>query len=284
MSAKILDGEKAATQIYIEINAAIKLRKEQGLHIPGLATILIGDNPASQIYVAKKTDVCQKLGMISKSFALPKTTTETELIHLITELNNDKEINGILVQLPLPKHISTNHIIECIAPKKDVDGFHPYNVGRLALGNPTFRSCTPKGIITLLSYYNISNLIGMDTVIIGVSNIVGKPMALELLRIGCTVSICNINTKDISRYVKNADLVISAAGVPKLIKGEWIKENAIVIDVGMNRLPNGQITGDVEFAEAKKKASWITPVPGGVGPMTVASLMENTLLAAETSK
>jgi len=281
MPAKILDGEKIAEQIYKEISNKIQLLVNNRLRVPGLATILVGENPASELYVFKKSEVCKKLGMNSKAFTLPSTTSEIDLLNLIDKLNANQEIDGILVQLPLPEHINTHLVLERIKPEKDVDGFHPYNVGKLANGNPALRSCTPKGIMTLLSRYDITNFSGIDAVIIGASNIVGKPMALELLNVGCTVSICHIQTKDISRYIKNADLVISAAGVPNLIKGLWIKEKAIVIDVGMNRLPNGQIIGDIEFEKAKEKAAWITPVPKGVGPMTVATLMENTLIAAK---
>ena len=254
MTAKILDGEKIAKQIQTEIRAALQKRISQGLRVPGLATILIGDNPASKIYVTKKIEACQELGMVSKYHELPNTITENELLDLIKKLNEDKNIDGILIQLPLPTHINTFHVIENIRPDKDVDGFHPYNVGRLANGNPLLRSCTPKGIITLLDRSNIHNLAGMNAVIVGASNIVGKPMALEFLNLGCTVTVCHNLTKDVADYVKKADILVSAAGSSNLIKGEWIKDGAIVIDVGMNKLADGRLVGDIDFEGAKKKA------------------------------
>ena len=280
MTAKIIDGNAIAANLRQEVAAGIKARIEQGKRAPGLAVVMLGDNPASKIYVGKKCKACEEIGIISKSYHLPEVVGEAELITLIDELNDNETVNGILVQLPLPQHINPNHVLERIQPKKDVDGFHPYNLGRLAVGRPALRPCTPKGVMTLLASTKV-NLQGLDAVIIGASNIVGKPMALELLMQNCTVTVCHIYTKDIIPYIKKADLVIAAAGVPHLIKGEWIKKGAIVIDVGINRLPDGKIVGDVEFEVAKKHASWITPVPGGVGPMTVATLMENTLFAAD---
>jgi methylenetetrahydrofolate dehydrogenase (NADP+)/methenyltetrahydrofolate cyclohydrolase len=280
MTAKIIDGNAISAQIRQEITRGVKERLAQGLRAPGLAVVMLGDNPASKIYVGKKRKSCEEVGFISKAYDLPANTTETILLQLINELNTDDTIDGILIQMPLPQHINANNVLETIRPDKDVDGFHPYNIGRLAVGRPCLRSCTPKGIMTLLHRSGITNLQGMDAVIIGASNIVGKPMALELLLSNCTVTVCHIFTKDIAPYIKHADLVIAAAGVPHLIKGEWIKEGAIVIDVGINRLSDGKIVGDVDFAAAKERASWITPVPGGVGPMTVATLLENTLYAA----
>jgi methylenetetrahydrofolate dehydrogenase (NADP+)/methenyltetrahydrofolate cyclohydrolase len=262
------------------VSDGVKERLRKGLRAPGLAVIIVGENPASKIYVGKKCKTCEKIGIISKSFELPQNTSENELLNLIDTLNNDNNIDGILVQAPLPQQIDFNKVVDSIRPDKDVDGFHPVNVGALAVGRPILESCTPKGVMTMLRRTDIPPLKGLNAVIIGASNIVGKPMALELLIEFCTVTVCHIYTKDISHYIKTADLVISAAGVPSLIKGEWIKPGAIVIDVGINRLPNGKIVGDVDFAAAKERAGWITPVPGGVGPMTVATLMENTLYAA----
>lgn len=280
MTAKIIDGKAIAEQIKKEVTAGVQARLNKGLRAPGLAVIIVGENPASKIYVSSKRKTCVEVGMISKEFNLAPTTTEQELLAVIDQLNNDATIDGILVQLPLPPHIDSNLILERIKPDKDVDGFHPYNQGLLAVGRPALRPCTPKGMITMLQRSDIPPLKGMEAVIIGASNIVGKPMALELLIEFCTVTVCHIYTKDITHHIKNADLVIAAAGVPNLIKGSWIKEGAIVIDVGINRLPDGKIVGDVEFEIAKERAGWISPVPGGVGPMTVATLIENALYAA----
>lgn len=280
MTAKIIDGKAIAEQIKQEVTAGVQARLNKGLRAPGLAVIIVGENPASKIYVSSKRKTCIEVGMISKEFNLASTTTEQELLALIDQLNNDSTIDGILVQLPLPPHIDSNLVLERIKPDKDVDGFHPYNQGLLAVGRPALRPCTPKGMMTMLQRSDIPPLKGMEAVIIGASNIVGKPMALELLIEFCTVTVCHIYTKDITHHIKNADLVIAAAGVPNLIKGSWIKEGAIVIDVGINRLPDGKIVGDVEFEIAKERAGWISPVPGGVGPMTVATLIENALYAA----
>lgn len=280
MTAKIIDGKAIADQIKQEVSVKIKQLKQIGARVPGLAVVIVGDNPASKIYVGSKRKLCQEVGMISKEFDLPATTSEQDLLALIDKLNADKEIDGILVQLPLPQHINANGVLERIHPDKDVDGFHPYNQGMLAIGRPLLRPCTPKGMMTMLERSDIPELKGMEAVIIGASNIVGKPMAMELLIKFCTVTVCHIFTKDVVSHVKRADLVIAAAGVPGLIKGEWIKEGAIVLDVGINRLPDGKIVGDVEFEIAKERAGWISPVPGGVGPMTVASLIENALYAA----
>lgn len=280
MTAKIIDGKAIAEQIKQEVAAGVKKRIDAGLRAPGLAVVIVGENPASQIYVSSKRKSCNEASMVSKAFDLPASTSQADLLALIDKLNNDPTIDGILVQLPLPPHIDANLVLENIKPDKDVDGFHPYNQGRLAVGRPMHRPCTPKGIMTMLKRSDIPPLKGMEAVIIGASNIVGKPMALELLIEFCTVTVCHIFTKDISTHIKKADLVIAAAGVPNLVKGEWIKEGAIVIDVGINRLPDGKIVGDVEFEAAQKRAGWITPVPGGVGPMTVATLIESTLYAA----
>jgi methylenetetrahydrofolate dehydrogenase (NADP+) / methenyltetrahydrofolate cyclohydrolase len=226
---------------------------------------------------------CEKVGIKSLAYDLPSSTSEAELLKLIKQLNEDKTVDGILVQSPLPAHIKDEHIIEQISPDKDVDGFHPYNIGRLAVRQPTLRSCTPFGVIKLLQAANIP-LMGLDAVVVGVSNHVGRPMALELLLGGCTVTSCHRHTKDLAKAIMQADLVVAAAGKPGLIKGEWIKPGAIVIDIGINRLADGSIAGDVDFNAAKERAAYITPVPGGVGPMTVATLMENTLLALELSE
>ncbi|GAJ77348.1 methylenetetrahydrofolate dehydrogenase [Vibrio sp. JCM 18905] len=243
--------------------------------------VLVGEDPASQVYVGSKRRACEEVGFVSKSFDLPASSSEEELLALIDELNNDDEIDGILVQLPpLPAGIDTTHVLERIHPEKDVDGFHPYNVGRLAQRIPKLRSCTPKGIITLLDRYNIE-LRGKHAVVVGASNIVGRPMTLELLLAGCTTTTCHRFTKDLESHVRQADVVVVAVGKPNFIPGEWIKKGAVVIDVGINRLDSGKLVGDVEYDKARESASFITPVPGGVGPMTVASLIENTMLACE---
>jgi len=279
MIAKIIDGKAIAKQIHETVALKVKQRLVKEMRAPGLAVVIIGSNPASQIYVKSKRQTCEAVGMVSKHYDLPSETSEKSLLDLIDNLNNDNAIDGILIQLPLPQHINANKVLECIRPDKDVDGFHPYNIGCLAVGRPQLRPCTPKGIMTLLQSTEVP-LQGLNATIIGASNIVGKPMALELLMVNATVSVCHIFTKDIIPFIREADIVIAAAGVPHLIKGEWIKNGAIVIDVGINRLADGKIVGDVEFDKAKERAGWITPVPGGVGPMTVATLIENTLFAA----
>lgn len=278
MTAKILDGKAIASQLRQTVQQQVQTRIEQGLRPPGLAVILVGNNPASQVYVRHKRKACAEVGIISRVVELPENTSQSELLGLLDQLNEDAEIDGILVQLPLPAHIDSELIIERIAPSKDVDGFHPYNVGRLALRMPLLRSCTPKGIMTLLAQTNI-DLIGLDAIIIGQSNIVGRPMALELLAARCTITVCHSRTRHLATKVQNADIVVAAVGKPALIQENWIKPGAIVIDVGMNRLDNGRLVGDVDFATVSQQASWITPVPGGVGPMTIASLLENTLQA-----
>ncbi len=280
MSATIIDGKQIAIDLKESIKLEVDSRVEQGLRRPGLAVVLVGDDPASEVYVNSKRKSCEAAGFISKAFIKPASMTQDELFVLIDELNTDDEIDGILVQLPLPDHIDGDQVIERILPEKDVDGFHPYNVGRLALRMPLLRSCTPKGIMTMLAKIGI-DLVGQDAVIIGQSNIVGRPMALELLAARCTITVCHSKTKDLEGKVRNADIVVAAVGVPNFVPGEWIKEGAIVIDVGINRLETGKLVGDVDFATAKEKAAWITPVPGGVGPMTVATLLENTLESAK---
>ncbi|MDD1782435.1 bifunctional methylenetetrahydrofolate dehydrogenase/methenyltetrahydrofolate cyclohydrolase FolD [Enterovibrio sp. ZSDZ35] len=280
MAAQIIDGKIISQTVRQEVAARVEARKAAGLRVPGLAVVLVGDDPASQVYVGSKRRVCEEVGFISKSFDLPSTTSETELLSLIDELNADAEIDGILVQLPLPAQMDTTNVLERIHPEKDVDGFHPYNVGRLCQRIPKLRSCTPKGIVTLLERYNVP-LRGKHAVIVGASNIVGRPMTMELLLSGCTTTTCHRFTKDLESHVRQADLLVVAVGKPNFIPGDWIKEGAVVIDVGINRLDNGKLVGDIEYNVAKEKASHITPVPGGVGPMTVATLIENTLLACE---
>jgi methylenetetrahydrofolate dehydrogenase (NADP+)/methenyltetrahydrofolate cyclohydrolase len=280
MSAQIISGKAIAEDMLNSIKSRINERLGAGKRAPSLAVILVGADPASSIYVRNKRLACEKVGIHSIAYDLSPDIKEAELFALIQKLNEDDTIDGILVQSPLPSHIDEKLIIEHISASKDVDGFHPYNIGRLAVRQPTLRSCTPFGVIKMLNSANI-NLKGLDAVVVGVSNHVGRPMALELLLAGCTVTCCHRHTKDLQGNIARADLVVAAAGKAGLIKGEWIKPGAIVVDIGINRLDNGTICGDVDFETAKERAGWITPVPGGVGPMTVATLMENTLLAME---
>ncbi|MDL5591521.1 bifunctional methylenetetrahydrofolate dehydrogenase/methenyltetrahydrofolate cyclohydrolase FolD [Bacillus subtilis] len=280
MTAQLIDGKTIAARLRQQIAQRVAERRQQGLRIPGLAVILVGSDPASQVYVAHKRKDCEEVGFISQAHDLPASTHQDELLALIDRLNQDPAIDGILVQLPLPAHLDASLLLERISPDKDVDGFHPYNIGRLAQRIPLLRPCTPKGIMTLLESTG-ADLYGMDAVVVGASNIVGRPMALELLLAGCTVTVTHRFTKDLAGHVGRADLVVVAAGKPGLVKGEWIKEGAIVIDVGINRQEDGKLVGDVEYEPALQRASWITPVPGGVGPMTRACLLENTLHAAE---
>ncbi|MFM1212105.1 bifunctional methylenetetrahydrofolate dehydrogenase/methenyltetrahydrofolate cyclohydrolase FolD [Yersinia enterocolitica] len=280
MSAKIIDGKTIAQQVRNEVAALVQKRLAAGKRAPGLAVVLVGENPASQIYVSSKRKACEEVGFVSRSYDLPMTTTEAELLALIDSLNNDSEIDGILVQLPLPAGIDNVKVLEHIHPDKDVDGFHPYNVGRLCQRAPKLRPCTPRGIVTLLERYDIPTY-GLNAVVVGASNIVGRPMSLELLLAGCTTTVTHRFTKNLRQHVENADLLVVAVGKPGFIPGEWIKPGAIVIDVGINRLESGKVVGDVEFDAAAQRAGWITPVPGGVGPMTVATLIQNTLQACE---
>jgi methylenetetrahydrofolate dehydrogenase (NADP+)/methenyltetrahydrofolate cyclohydrolase len=280
MSAQMIDGKAIAIELKNTLKQKNEARLAQGLRAPGLAVILIGADPASQVYVGSKRRSCEEIGFKSVSYDFEETTTESELLELIASLNANPEIDGILVQLPLPAHINAEKVIESIAPDKDVDGFHPYNIGRLAQRNPQLRPCTPKGVMTLLKSTGI-DLKGQEAVVVGASNIVGRPMALELLLGGCTTTVCHRWTKDLESHVRRADILVVAVGKPNFIPGDWVKEGAVVIDVGINRLEDGKLTGDVEFDVAKEKAAWITPVPGGVGPMTVATLLENTLFSAE---
>ena len=280
MTAQILDGKAIAESLKQDLKRATDIRLKSGKRPPGLAVVLLGADPASEVYVSSKRRGCEEIGFKSTSYDLPVTTTEAELLELINTLNHNSEIDGILVQLPLPVHINADNIIEHIAPHKDVDGFHPYNIGRLAQRNPQLRPCTPKGMITMLNQTGI-DLRGQEAVVIGASNIVGRPMSLELLLAGCTTTVCHRMTRDLELHVRRADILVVAVGKPNFIPGEWVKPGAIVLDVGINRLKDGSLVGDVEFHAARDKAAWISPVPGGVGPMTVATLLENTLYAAE---
>ena len=282
MTANIIDGKAIAKQVRSAVAERVSERVANGLRAPGLAVVLVGLDPASQVYVGSKRKACEEVGFISKSFDLPAQTSEEELLALIDELNNDGEVDGILVQLPLPEGLDAEKILERITPHKDVDvdGFHPYNIGRLAQRMPALRPCTPKGIITLLDSTGVRYK-GMHAVVVGASNIVGRPMSLELLLAGCTTTVCHKFTQDLETHVRRADLLVVAVGKPEFIPGEWVKEGAIVIDVGINRLDTGKLVGDVQYSVAEQKADFITPVPGGVGPMTVASLIENTLEACE---
>ncbi|AKC60472.1 bifunctional methylenetetrahydrofolate dehydrogenase/methenyltetrahydrofolate cyclohydrolase FolD [Blochmannia endosymbiont of Camponotus (Colobopsis) obliquus] len=282
MKTKIINGTQIATKIKKQIAARIKTKLQAKKRAPGLAMILIGENPSSKIYINNKRKACEEVGITSFCHNLPISTNEIELIKLIDTLNVDRNVDGILIQLPLPNHINKINILEKITPNKDVDGFHPYNIGRLCQRAPTLRPCTPQGIIKLLEIYHIKTLF-LHAVIIGASNIVGRPMVLELLLAGCTVSITHRFTNNLPNFVKHADLLIVAVGKANFVPGYWIKYGAIVIDVGINLLKNGKIVGDVHFPSALERASYITPVPGGVGPMTVAMLIQNTLQAYESS-
>lgn len=278
MNAQLIDGKRIAAQLRQDIAAKVTQRQQQGLRIPGLAVILVGQDPASQVYVSHKRKDCEEVGFISHDYDLPAETGQAELEALIDRLNDDPLIDGILLQLPLPEHLDASCLLERIRPDKDVDGFHPYNIGRLAQRIPLLRPCTPLGITRLLKSTGI-DLHGLDALVVGASNIVGRPMALELLLAGCTTTVTHRFTKNLEQHVRRADLLVVAVGKPGLVKGEWIKPGAIVIDVGINRMDDGRLTGDIEFAPAAERAAWITPVPGGVGPMTRACLLENTLYA-----
>jgi methylenetetrahydrofolate dehydrogenase (NADP+)/methenyltetrahydrofolate cyclohydrolase len=281
MTALLIDGKAIAASLRQQIAHRVDERRQQGLRTPGLAVILVGTDPASQVYVSHKRKDCEEVGFLSQAYDLPSETSQQALTDLIDRLNDDADIDGILLQLPLPAHLDASLLLERIRPDKDVDGFHPYNVGRLAQRIPLLRPCTPKGIMTLLESTG-QDLYGMNAVVVGASNIVGRPMAMELLLAGCTVTVTHRFTQDLAGHVGRADLVVVAAGKPGLVKGEWIKQGAIVIDVGINRQADGKLVGDVVYETALPRAGWITPVPGGVGPMTRACLLENTLYAAET--
>ena len=281
MSAKILDGKAIAAELRASIKTEVDQLIAQGKQRPGLAVILVGENPASQVYVRNKKNACKEAGFNDFAFDLPASTSQEQLLSLIDELNQRNDVHGILVQLPLPDHIIPETVIERITPSKDVDGFHPYNVGRLATRMTKLAPCTPHGVMTMLSKTGIE-LRGLNAVVVGASNIVGVPMALELLNARATVTICHSATKDLPKVVSEADLVVVGVGIPEMVKGEWIKPGAIVIDVGINRMDDGRLCGDVEFAASQERASWITPVPGGVGPMTIATLLQNTLQVAKS--
>lgn len=281
MSARILDGKRIADALLDALRARVALRVAQGKQAPGLAVVLVGSDAASAVYVRNKRRACRHVGFVSSDFDLPPSTTQDELIALIDRLNDDPAIHGILVQLPLPAQIDSTAVVNRIDPRKDVDGFHPENIGRLALRQRGLRPCTSKGVMTLLAHTD-RPVRGREAVVVGASNHVGRPLVLELILAGCTTICCHKFTRDLPHEVGEGDIVLVAAGKPGLVKGEWIKPGAVVIDIGINRLADGSLTGDVEFAAAAQRASWITPVPGGVGPMTVATLMENTLQAAQT--
>jgi methylenetetrahydrofolate dehydrogenase (NADP+)/methenyltetrahydrofolate cyclohydrolase len=280
MTARIIDGKARAERLTADVRAGVAARVAAGRAPPGLAVVLVGENAASQVYVRNKRKTTDAAGMVSFAHDLPATATQDELLALIDGLNADPAVHGILVQLPLPKQIDAGEVSERIYPRKDVDGLHPYNIGRLVLKRPLLRPCTPYGCMTLLSDTG-EDLVGKHAVVIGQSNIVGRPMALELLMERCTVTVCHSATRDLPRIAREADILVAAVGKPRFVKGDWIKPGAIVIDVGVNRDADGKLCGDVDFAAAKEHASWITPVPGGVGPMTIATLLANTLRAAE---
>lgn len=280
MTARIIDGKQIAAHLLAEIKLRVAASVQRRGYAPGLAVIMVGNNAASEVYVRNKRKACADVGMVSFSLDFPDTLGQEELLALIRRLNTDPTVDGILVQLPLPAHIDAQTVIETIDPDKDVDGFHPYNVGRLAVRMPILRPCTPRGIMRLIEHTD-QPIRGQNAVVVGASNHVGRPMSLELLLAGCTVATCHRFTKDVPSYVREADIVVVAVGRPDIVKGEWIKPGATVIDVGINRGADGRLYGDVEFEIARERAGWITPVPGGVGPMTVATLLLNTLEAAE---
>lgn len=279
MTARIIDGKAIADALLLNIRGEVEARVAAGKPAPGLAVILVGENPASALYVRNKRRSCEIAGVRDLAHNLPSNTTQAELLALIDRLNLDDKVDGILVQLPLPEHIDANAVIDHIAPAKDVDGFHPYNLGRLAQKRPTLRPCTPYGVMRLLNSTN-QDLRGKEAVVVGASNIVGRPMALELLMAGCTVTVCHSATRDLPGHVARAEVLVAAVGRSEFIRGDWVREGALVIDVGINRLLDGRVVGDVDFEGASQRAGWITPVPGGVGPMTVATLLQNTLEAA----
>jgi len=280
MPAHIIDGKAIAQRVTDEVRANVAAHVVAGGAAPGLAVVLVGENAASQVYVRNKRKTTESVGMRSFAYDLPATTSEAEVLALVDKLNADPSVNGVLVQLPLPKHIASERVIERIDPRKDVDGFHPYNIGRLVLKMPILRPCTPYGCMRLLKETG-QDLVGMHAVVIGQSNIVGRPMALELLMARCTVTICHSATRDLAEIVRQGDIVVAGVGKAKFVPGDWIKPGAIVIDVGINRTEDGKLCGDVDFAGAREIAGWITPVPGGVGPMTIATLLANTLRAAQ---
>ena len=279
MSAKLINGKEIAARVRQQVAAGVEARKQKGLRAPGLAVVLVGNDAASQVYVGKKREACEEAGIMSLSYDLPADTSQEALEALIDELNENPAVDGILVQLPLPSHLDADPILVKIRPDKDVDGFHPYNIGRLMQRKPTLRPCTPAGVITLLDSIDTPYK-GQHAVIVGASNIVGRPMSMELLLKGATTTVCHRFTDNLEKFVGEADILIAAVGKPGIIKGEWVKPGATVIDVGINRQDNGKLCGDVDFEAAAERAAYITPVPGGVGPMTIATLLENTLYAA----
>ena len=280
--ARVIDGKAIAAKIRGEIAAEVKKLEPLGIK-PGLAVVLVGEDPASKVYVAMKEKACHDAGIFSDEYKLHAESSEADLLALIARLNDDPRIHGILVQLPLPRHIDTEKVLEAISPTKDVDGFHPYNVGRLVVGKPLFQPCTPYGVMVMLKEAGIE-LAGKEVVVVGRSNIVGKPVAFMCLQQNATVTLCHSKTKDLAAKVGMADVLIAAVGQPEMIKGEWIKEGAVVIDVGVNRVGEKRLVGDVEFAAASERAAAITPVPGGVGPMTITMLLYNTVESAKRSK
>ncbi len=277
--ATIIDGKAIAAKIRAELKASVAELGAKGV-VPGLAVVLVGEDPASKVYVSMKEKACADVGIFSDEHKLSVETSEEELLQLIARLNADQKIHGILVQLPLPKQINTEKVLEAISPDKDVDGFHPYNVGRLMVGKPTFQPCTPYGVMVMLKEIGF-DLAGKSVVVVGRSNIVGKPVAMMCLQQHATVTVCHSRTKNLADVVRAADVVIAAVGVPEMIKGDWIKEGAVVIDVGVNRVGEKKLVGDVEYAAASERASAITPVPGGVGPMTITMLLYNTVESAK---
>jgi methylenetetrahydrofolate dehydrogenase (NADP+)/methenyltetrahydrofolate cyclohydrolase len=280
--AKIIDGKIISAAVKDAVAKETAQLKEKGV-TPGLAVIIVGEDPASKVYVANKEKACEQMGFASWKYALPEDTTEEELLALIRKLNDAPEVNGILCQLPLPKHLDEELVINTIIPEKDVDAFHPQNVGKIMIGNYDFLPCTPAGVMEMLAYENI-DITGKECVVIGRSNIVGKPMAMLLLHKNGTVTVCHSRTKDLAEVCRRADILVAAVGRANFVTADMVKEGAVVIDVGINRLENGKLCGDVNFAEVEPKASYITPVPGGVGPMTIATLMKNTLTAAKKQK
>lgn len=279
MSAQILDGKAISAEIRTGLKAQVDVLLVDGGRRPGLAVVLMGEDLASVVYVRNKRNACAEVGFHSELHELSADSSQERLLGLIDALNADPQIDGILIQLPLPNQIDEEAVIERILPTKDVDGFHPNNIGRLALRMPALRPCTPRGIMTMLEHTG-RKLEGLDAVIIGESNIVGRPMALELLAAHCTITVCHCYTKDLAEKARGADILVTAVGQPRFVPGDWVKEGALVVDVGINRTDDGKLVGDLDFAEVSRRAAWITPVPGGVGPMTIASLLENTLQAA----
>ena len=280
--AVIIDGKALSVKLKNNMKAKVDELKKSGIN-PCLAVIIVGDNPASRVYVNNKKKSCEELGIRSLEFALPAETTEEELLKIIDDLNKDEDVDGILCQLPLPSHICEKNVINSISPEKDVDAFHPENVGHIMIGDYTFLPCTPAGVMEMLKEYEI-DVAGKNCVVVGRSNIVGKPMTMLLLKENATVTVCHSRTKDLASFTKKADVLVSAVGKPGLITADMVKEDAVVIDVAINRLENGKLCGDVDFENVKEKASFITPVPGGVGPMTIATLMKNTVTAAQSRK